>query len=264
VADLLTVAISADRMRQEAHRREMEGRAMKERRDSMVAFLKIASHDLKNPLAVMEMVGYLLETPSDEATRLQFAAQLKDASQRARTLIDTYLEVCALESGRVLKVERALVDARSIVEEEFAFLRSVLSRRRQESLVLRNEVPSEFIMADPQKLRQVCSNLISNACKFSPAGGSITVSTVVDDEGVVFIVKDEGVGISMEDQALLFEQFRRVGDQNVAPGSGLGLWMTRALVEAHGGRIWVESEVGRGSAFHFLLPSRKAGGARPG
>lgn len=263
VADLLTVAITADRMRQEAHRREAESLAMKARRDSMLAFLKIASHDLKNPLAVMEMVGYLLESPTDETTREQFAAQLKDAARRARILIDTYLEVCAMESGQTLRVERGLVDARSIVDEEFVFLRSVLSRRRQESLVLRNDVSPALILADREKFRQVCSNLISNACKYSPEGGTVAVLSRHDDEGVIFSVSDQGVGISPDDQALLFEQFRRVGDQRIAPGSGLGLWMSRALVEAHGGRIWVESQPGRGATFHFRLPVgnlSKAGG----
>lgn len=254
VADLLAAALTADQMRQEAQRREMEGREWKARRDSMAAFLKIASHDLKNPLAVVEMAAYTLKTRHDDALREVLTDQLIDASRRARVLINSYLEVCAVEKGQSLRIDVTQVDARDVVEQEYAFLRSVLSRRRQQSLALENHVDATPIRADLEKFRQICSNLISNACKYSPEGGTIEVSSRLEGDDVIFTVSDQGVGISEEDQQKLFEQFRRVGDPSIAPGTGLGLWMTRALIEAHGGRIWVMSQPGRGSVFHFSLP----------
>lgn len=254
VADLVTAALTADKMRQEARRHEMEGHELKARRDSMVAFLKIASHDLKNPLTVVQIAAYTLKTPNGEKFREMLADQLTDAARRARALIDSYLEVCAVEGGHALRTHLVSLDPRELVDQEFAFLRSALAPSRQQSLTFDNRVDCGLVVADLEKCRQIFSNLLSNATKYSPAGGTITVSSQSTPEGTVFTVRDQGVGISEHDQQKLFEQFQRVGDPSVAPGTGLGLWMIRTLIEAHGGRIWVESEPGQGSAFHFLLP----------
>ena len=255
VADLLAAALAADKMRHEALRREMEGREWKARRDSMAAFLKIASHDLKNPLTVVQIAAFTLKTPNGESLREYLADRLADAARRARALIDSYLEVCEVEEGHALEVHAVELDPRQLVDEEFDFLGAALGDKQKEGLVFDNRIDCGTLWADLAKCRQIFSNLLSNAVKYSPQGGTITVSSEATPQGTVFTVRDQGVGISADDQQKLFEQFRRVGDPTIARGTGLGLWMTRALVEAHGGRIWVESEPSQGSAFHVLLPS---------
>ncbi len=114
-----------------------------------------------------------------------------------------------------------------------------------------------MIRADERKVKQVLLNLLSNALKFTPEGGRIDVRAAVSDSMVEVSVADTGVGIAPEDQEAVFEEFRQVGmaDKKVE-GTGLGLALSRKFIELHGGRIWVNSEVGRGSTFTFTLPVR--------
>ena len=109
-------------------------------------------------------------------------------------------------------------------------------------------------MGDERKLKQIMLNLLSNAVKFTPDGGRINVKAGPVDGGVQISVNDTGVGITPEDQQVIFEEFRQVGDDShKREGTGLGLTLTKKLVELHGGRIWVESEAGKGSTFTFTL-----------
>src|SRR5207302_5441475 len=114
------------------------------------------------------------------------------------------------------------------------------------------------VRGDERKVKQVLLNLLSNALKFTPEGGRIDVSARVHDEVAEVSVTDTGVGIALEDQEAVFEEFRQVGtaDKKVE-GTGLGLALSRKFIELHGGRIWVKSQVGHGSTFTFTLPVRR-------
>jgi CheY-like chemotaxis protein/anti-sigma regulatory factor (Ser/Thr protein kinase) len=118
------------------------------------------------------------------------------------------------------------------------------------------------VHADRIRLKQIVYNLLSNAIKFTPEGGSVHMSVVDADELYQFAVADTGVGIKPEDQELIFEEFRQVSDttKGVKEGTGLGLAITRRLVEQHGGKLWVESTVGKGSTFYFTMPKGKSSG----
>jgi signal transduction histidine kinase len=120
------------------------------------------------------------------------------------------------------------------------------------------EFPSSFpvIQADAARLEQVLSNLIGNAIKYSPKGGAVRITGRALPDQVVVSVSDEGIGIPVEEQDRIFERFYRVDDalSRRTAGSGLGLYLAKAVVEAHGGRIWVESKPGQGAAFSFALP----------
>ena len=111
-------------------------------------------------------------------------------------------------------------------------------------------------MADERKVKQILLNLLSNAVKFTPAGGRIGVTARATAEAITISVSDTGIGIAPEDQAAIFEEFRQVGrdDARKQEGTGFGLTLAKKFVELHGGRIWVESEVGKGSTFTFSLP----------
>jgi signal transduction histidine kinase len=115
------------------------------------------------------------------------------------------------------------------------------------------------LVGDERKVKQVLLNLLSNAVKFTPAGGRITLRAGPTDGAVEIAVTDTGVGIAPEDQAAIFEEFRQVGhdESRKQEGTGLGLTLAKKFVELHGGRIWVESELGRGSTFVFTLPVRR-------
>ena len=127
---------------------------------------------------------------------------------------------------------------------------------RENCLVQVDFPPDGPVLADPEKINEVLTNLVDNAMKFSPAGGTVTIKGEVRDSDVLVVVADEGVGIPLRDQEHIFERFYRVEDDSAfqVRGAGLGLYICQALIEAHGGRIWVESEPNAGSRFVFSLP----------
>ena len=116
----------------------------------------------------------------------------------------------------------------------------------------------DSLVGDERKIKQVLLNLLSNAVKFTPEGGRIALRAVLADGSVEISVSDTGVGIATEDQEAIFEEFRQVGGDSAGKreGTGLGLTLAKKFVELHGGRIWVKSEVGKGSTFTFALPVR--------
>ena len=120
------------------------------------------------------------------------------------------------------------------------------------------------IVADERKVKQILLNLLSNAVKFTPEGGRVGLTATAADGVITIAVSDTGIGIAPEDQAAIFEEFRQVGrdDARKQEGTGLGLTLAKKFVELHGGRIWVQSQVGQGSTFSFTLPVRLDEGAR--
>ena len=120
------------------------------------------------------------------------------------------------------------------------------------------------IVADERKVKQILLNLLSNAVKFTPEGGRVGLTATAADGAITIAVSDTGVGIAPEDQAAIFEEFRQVGrdDTRKQEGTGLGLTLAKKFVELHGGRIWVQSQVGQGSTFSFTLPVRLTAGVR--
>ena len=142
----------------------------------------------------------------------------------------------------------------SIVDAVSAAMTLVRERATRHGIQLAAIMPADLgqIEGDERKVRQVLLNLLSNAVKFTPEGGKIDVAVRRGDHELVVSVRDTGIGIATEDQARVFEEFRQVGGAH--EGTGLGLTLTKRFVELHGGRIWVESEVGAGSRFVFTLP----------
>jgi signal transduction histidine kinase len=134
----------------------------------------------------------------------------------------------------------------------------VKERAARHGITLQLDIDPQLgeIVGDERKVKQVLLNLLSNAVKFTPEGGRIGLKAGRKDDGVEIAVTDTGVGIAPEDQAAIFEEFRQVGndERRKQEGTGLGLTLAKKFVELHGGRIWVESELGRGSTFTFELP----------
>jgi signal transduction histidine kinase len=253
VGGLLATSLEAERLREEAHVREMETRQAEAHRESLANFLKIASHDLKNPLTVVRACAQLIEHVDDLKTVRDLSGRILDAEMRAEALIKAYLEVSELQSSQALKLDLVDVDLHQAVEDEFRFIKTAFQNRCSQ-LAFENGVGDVTVRADQQKLRQILNNLIGNAAKYTLSEGTVRVSAESAANETIIKVSDQGVGISPEDQQKLFNEFQRVGDRSVAPGTGLGLWLTAALIKAHGGRIWVESEVDAGSTFFVALP----------
>jgi signal transduction histidine kinase len=225
------------------------------------AFLRMAAHDLRAPLTIVR--GYLdLILHETGATLSEEVADffniILDRTGQMADLIDRLLDVERIESGAVL-LKREAVDLGSLIEEvRQGFLPIAL--QKGQSLDGEAPAPSSAALprprADRAYLAQALHNLVSNALKFSPPGGKVTMKVVPLDGEIAVEVVDTGPGISEEDQAQLFRRFFRTGTvrQQQVPGTGLGLAIVRAIIEQQGGRVYCRSQLGKGSTFGFALP----------
>jgi PAS domain S-box-containing protein len=219
-------------------------------RDEM---LGVVAHDLRNPLSTITMVSQmLLETGSPERTTERKQVEImRRAAERMKRLISDLLDAKRIESG-VLTVDPRPEEVRTVVSDAVEMLRPLAS---SSSLHLDTAIPDGLprVMVDPARVQQVLSNLVGNAIKFTPAGGSITVRAELAPDGVCLAVADTGPGISTEELPHIFGRYWQ-GKRTDRRGVGLGLAIAKAIVEAHGGRIWVESQVGAGTSFYFTVP----------
>jgi signal transduction histidine kinase len=221
-------------------------------------FVGMAAHDLRSPLAVVEMyASFLLEDPQGclTAKDREFLRVIKNQGRFMLNLINDLLDVTRIESGHLdLKVQSG--DWVEFVRRN-ADLNGALAARRGVAIEVDVAAAESFtIPFDLNHMEQVLNNLIGNAVKFSPAGSRIVVRVCREGECVRTSVIDSGPGIPAEELAALFKPFYR-GSAPLPPGersTGLGLPIARRIVEAHGGKIGVESQVGRGSTFFFTLP----------
>ena len=212
---------------QHRHAEELRNASLQARKEGLAAFLGIASHDLKTPLAAIQMW----------ARQGNHQEQILQACQRADSLISTYLDVAALESGSGLRLQLGLCDLTSLVEAEIDFQLEILPAQQRRQAQLSWELESAWLEVDPERFRQVLANLLGNALKHCPPGTPIHVSLRQDQTEICLEVIDQGPGVAAEG---LFQPFER----RSSAGTGLGLWIARLLVEAHGGRLTLVSPPG--------------------
>jgi len=216
--------------------------------------LAIVSHDLRNPLGVVLASSALLlkaNLPPDKEERARRQVEaIQRAGNRMNRLIRDLLDFASIQAGR-LSVSKHPQDVAAMVSEVLEVTEPLAAAK---SLRLDAEVaPGLAIRCDHDRVIQLFSNLIGNAIKFTPDGGSIVVRAALDAEVVRFAVVDTGPGISTDELPHVFDRYYQAQRKN-RDGIGLGLTIARGIVEAHGGRIWVESEEGKGSTFFFTLP----------
>jgi signal transduction histidine kinase len=192
-----------------------------------------------------------------------FLEIVKTNVDRLSELVIDLLDTARIEAGRV-RLEPESVQVSSIVGEVCDSLAETI-RERGLTLVVETDPAMPPVRADRNRLIQVLMNLLSNAYRYTPDGGSITVSVRPTDDAILVEVTDTGIGIAPEDQEKIFERFYRVDHElvNQQMGTGLGLPIARSLVELHGGRLWLESESGVGSTFSFTLPAQKQADVHP-
>jgi len=217
--------------------------------------LSTVSHELRTPLASIKGFATTLlrdDVEWDEVSRHEFLSISDEESDRLTELIGNLLDMARIEAG-TLRVETEPTDLRPIILETIAEFR-LMTHAHQIEVSLPAVLPA--VKADPRRARQVLRNLVENAIKYSPEGGTISVSSRVRAEDVQISVADQGIGIEEQQLGNIFDRFYQVDNASTRKvgGSGLGLSICKALVEAHDGNIWVESQPGEGSAFHFTLP----------
>ncbi len=219
-------------------------------------FVGNISHELKTPLAGIKAI---VETLQDGAINEPAVAEdfLKKAAFEVESmtqLVHELTELTRIETGEA-RLSKEAFNLNSLVAETAARLSPQAARKQiQITFALAPDLP--FVQADRERIQQVISNILHNAIKFTPPGGQISISTTPEENYVVTRIKDTGMGISKEDLIHIFERFFKADKSRSHEGSGLGLAIAKHIVQAHSGRIWVESQEGRGSTFSFSLPTK--------
>ncbi|MBI3924930.1 MAG: HAMP domain-containing protein [Armatimonadetes bacterium] len=224
-------------------------------------FLANMSHELRTPLNSIIGFSELLhdrvvgELNEDQQ---QCVTDILESGHHLLGLINNILDLSKIEAGK-MELHLEELHLQEVLEGVGRSMSSLTDRKSQR---LEMELPSDLppLRADRGKLKQVVLNLLSNAHKFTPEGGLVRLAAARSPEGLQVTVQDTGIGISAENQQTIFDEFRQVDGSHTREqeGTGLGLSLSRKLVELHGGRMWVESELGKGSAFHFVLPESAA------
>ena len=217
--------------------------------------ISMFAHDMKSSLSIIGgFVLRLLNKRSDinEEKQEKYLDIIKKEANKLEFLVDDFLEFSRLQTGK-LKLE---FSATSLDRELMELFRAYRPRATQSgiNIELQNEEALPIIGADVKRLRRVFTNLLDNAFKFSEKKGTITIKTEETDQGIIIKITDEGTGIGSKDLPYIFDSFFRGQGTEKKEGSGLGLAVVKAIVEGHGGRILVESELGRGSIFTVILP----------
>lgn len=216
-------------------------------------FVSMVSHELKTPITVI--IGALRVATSEGITPEESGDLIHEAVSSAdamAALIDNLLELSRFSSKR-LNLHSGRVNIAAAAQDVIKKLKDKSQRHR---LIIDMPPEARFAPGDNLRIERILYNLAENAIKYSPNGGEVRIFTEKQDAAIMVGVSDQGIGISTENQSRLFQDFERLhsGEIKNVPGLGLGLKVCRILVEAHGGKIWVESEKGKGSTFYFTLP----------
>ncbi len=230
--------------------------AQKREEELQSTFISVMSHELKTPVAIIKgYAGTLRRTDVqfDESTHQELLTGIEEEADRLGRLIGDLLEVSRMQAGglRLHPSEWDLAELGGDVVSAFA---ATTDDRFEFQLRFDPEIPAVY--ADAERIRMVLNNLISNAIKYSPSGGIIRLGGWQDGSHVMAYVSDAGIGIAPDELAKVFSPFYRVDNRlaRETQGAGLGLYLTKSIIEAHGGRIWADSTLGRGSRFIWTLP----------
>ena len=217
-------------------------------------FISNISHELRSQLqSIKGFTKLMLEGKvPDPKIQKEFLTIIDKQSEQLGNLSDNLLDISRLESGR-FSIHRQLTSIKDTIRSA---VESFYTVANEKGIIINEDIPETLptMMVDGERLKQVIVNLLSNAIKFSNGSGSVTVKVEVGDSELLVQVIDHGIGIPEEAILHLFERFYRVKDSTKVGGAGLGLYISKQIIEAHHGHIWVESKVGKGSTFSFTLP----------
>ena len=228
---------------------------LREAEEMKNTLLSVISHELKTPVSIIKgYAGTLVRQDADwdRETLTEGLSIIEEEADKLNELINNLLDASRLQAGG-LKLQFAYLDLPSMATKAVEKFRT-----QTEQHTFSVDFPTNFppVRGDYERIREVLSNLINNAIKYSPEGGVIRVSGWVSQDEVQVAVSDEGIGIPTTEQERIFDRFARVDNSltRQTPGAGLGLFLVKAVIEAHGGRVWVESRPGQGSTFNVALP----------
>ena len=227
---------------------------LRELERSRSELIGLVSHDLRAPLAVIQGRAEILQRHGDDPAIARNAQAILKSTRRMDAIIQDLIDLPRLAAG-VLPLKRRAIRLDSFVRELVARL---LPQGEEERIVV--DIPADLhpVSADRYRLERVLTNLLTNALKYSEPGTPVTIDAAEQDNMVVVSVSDEGQGIAGDELSRLFDRYYRARTGLHIEGIGLGLYITKQIVEAHGGRVWVHSVAGEGSTFNFSLPKATA------
>jgi PAS domain S-box-containing protein len=239
---------------QEAYEKERKLRQdIEAEAERKILFTRALVHELKTPLTPVLASSELLVSELKEEPYLSLAQNIHRGATNLNRRIDELLDLARVEIG-MLEVNPKAVDANQLLPAIADDMKAMVTSNGQ-SLVMTISPSLSPVWADEERLRQIVLNLLINASKFTPEGGRITLRAKEEDSNLVVEVEDTGPGIPQEEQKQLFQPYhRQIPDREHLSGLGLGLALCKYLVELHGGKIWVQSEIGQGSTFGFSIP----------
>jgi Na+/proline symporter/nitrogen-specific signal transduction histidine kinase len=268
--DVMRILHEASQLRTYAHELEDKSRSLERATEDLRAaneqlksldrlkddFMSSVTHELRTPLTSIRALSELMadDPDMDAAQRQHFVGIIVNETERLSRLVNQVLDMAKIESGHA-EWHNSDVDLRALVEQAIETTQEVF-RERGATVVLHAPAQVRTLRADPDRLTQVVLNLLSNAAKFVPKGsGHVDVHIDTDEAGVTVRVHDNGPGVPPDQHLLVFERFRQGGDGvNRPQGTGLGLPISRQIVEHFGGRMWLDTDPGQGACFGFHLP----------
>ena len=225
-------------------------------------FVSLAAHQLRTPLSIVKWSMSMLKKGDFGKLNKKQGEIVKNTfrnNERLISLVNDLLNITRIEEGRYL-YEMAMTDIREIIKSVMENYKEEIKAKK---IIIDFKKPEDFplMMIDTEKIKLVVQNFIDNAINYSQPGGKVIISLKNDDKNIEFKVQDFGIGIPEEEQSKIFGKFSRAGNaaKMNTTGSGLGLFLSKNIIEAHGGEIWFESEEGKGASFYFSLPIKKEG-----
>ncbi|PIR01808.1 MAG: hypothetical protein COV63_03045 [Candidatus Nealsonbacteria bacterium CG11_big_fil_rev_8_21_14_0_20_37_68] len=224
-------------------------------------FVSLSAHQLRTPLSAIKWtLRMLLDGDLGEITKEQkeYIGKTYESNERMIDLINDLLNVTRIEEGRYL-YEPTLTDFQAIVQFVINSFKEEIKKKRIKFEFKKTEEKLPEVKVDVEKMRLAVQNLLNNAISYTPSGGEVTISLKYDKDKIEVAVKDTGIGIPQDQQERVFSKFFRATNaiRKETKGTGLGLYIAKNIIEAHGGKIWFESKEDKGSTFYFTLPVEK-------
>ena len=219
-------------------------------------FVSVASHQLKTPLTGIKWMSELLLREKLDDKQREYAQDVNTSANKLTKLVDNLLNVSHIETGRKFDIEKENINVIKLIDSAIKVV-GKNNNNKKIPIVKSKKTPSKLMInVDPDKIKQAVGNLIDNAVKYSKKGGTVEISCFQNKDGIMLSVKDNGIGIPSKQQDRIFEKFFRADNvtQYETGGTGLGLYIVKAIIEAHGGKIWFESDENEGTTFYAELP----------
>ena len=225
-------------------------------------FVSTVSHDLRSPLTLIRGYSTMLQMVGElNEQQTSYLQKIISGVESMSRLVNNLLDLSRIEGGVGLQLER--LPAQELIETVVGELQLQAAQKRIQLSMQLLPAGELLLEADHALLQQALQNLVENAIKYTESGGKVLVHLSLQDDQVVYEVRDNGIGIAPADQHRLFEKFYRAARKGMKSerGSGLGLAIVKSIVERHGGQVWVESQLGKGSNFYLVIPLRQQHGA---